>query len=89
MVTFGDWPATVPDPLVEAMMRAEDQDSGVHLLPDRFKKGDSVTVLDGPFADVKGIFQAASGSERVIVLLQLLGRANAVKVPRASVARSD
>jgi transcriptional antiterminator RfaH len=39
-----------------------------------------VTIVEGPFAGVNAIFQAESGKERVMLLLDLLGRSNRVQV---------
>jgi hypothetical protein len=33
-----------------------------------------VTILEGPFAGLKGIFQAAKGDDRVILLLEMVGK---------------
>ena len=40
----------------------------------RFKPGDAVTVVEGPFAGINAIFEAKTGRERVVLLLELLNR---------------
>jgi cytochrome oxidase assembly protein ShyY1 len=52
----------------------------------RFKPGMAVRVTGGPFADLIGKFQALADAERVIVLLDLLGREVRVHVPNRAVA---
>jgi transcriptional antiterminator RfaH len=76
LVRFGDEVPIVPDQLVDALKRSADPQSGLHKGSGRplFKKGDTVTILEGPFAGLKGIFQAAKGDDRVILLLEMLGR---------------
>jgi transcription antitermination factor NusG len=44
--------------------------------------GDKVMIVGGPFAGLNGVFEAANGSGRVLVLLDLLGRS----VPSTDVA---
>jgi transcription antitermination factor NusG len=46
----------------------------------RFKKGDRVLVVDGPFAGVLGTFIRYRGQERVIVNIEALGQYAAVDV---------
>ena len=51
-----------------------------------FKRGDAVQIVDGPFAGLDAIFQAQSGKERVLLLLDLLGRSNKITVSPDQVA---
>ena len=46
----------------------------------RFKKGDRVMVVAGPFAGVSGIFSSYRGDNRVIVNIEALGQFAAVNV---------
>ena len=46
----------------------------------RFKKGDRVMVISGPFAGVIGIFSSYRGDGRVIVNIEALGQFAAVNV---------
>jgi len=43
-------------------------------------------ILTGPFADLIGRFQALAESDRVIVLLDLLGREVRAKIPTREIA---
>jgi transcriptional antiterminator RfaH len=76
-------PTPVPKYFVETLKRTADQETGIHI-PQRplFKKGDSVTIIEGPLAGLQGIFQASKGEERVILLLDILGKANTVTLQR-------
>lgn len=83
MVRFGGQPAVVADDVMEAIIRNEDPDSGLHrnCCPP-FHTGDQVRLAEGPFEGMEGIFVQEDGEERVIVLLELLGKANKIKVDR-------
>ena len=74
LVTFGDMPAVVPDHLITELhrrLRQIEADGG--LLNGRYRQGDRVRIVSGPFADYDAIFDAyLPGSERVRVLLAFL-----------------
>lgn len=53
----------------------------------RFKKGDRVMVVSGPFAGVTGIFSSYRGDGRVIVNIEALGQFAAVNVNAADVEK--
>lgn len=46
----------------------------------RFKRGDRVMVVGGPFAGVEGVFSSYRGDNRVIVNIEALGQFAAVNV---------
>ena len=51
-----------------------------------FQVGDKVRMLDDGFAGVEAIFKAATGDERVVLLIKLLNRAQELTRPLKSVA---
>jgi transcriptional antiterminator RfaH len=77
----GDMPLALPEGLVEEMMQWRDESGTIVFTPRRFAVGDAVKVTTGPFADLEGMFQAASGSDRVVLLFNLLGREVRASVP--------
>ena len=87
VVRNGDVPAAVPTGIVEEIRAGEaahsfdavDPLAGVHA-------GDAVRIISGPFADLIGRFQSAAESERVVLLLDLLGREVRMRLPRHAVA---
>jgi transcriptional antiterminator RfaH len=89
LVRFGGQPAVVPDAVMNALLRREDADSGLHQ-DDRplFSAGEQVKLVDGPLAGLEGVFTQQDGDRRVIVLLELLGKANKISVSRDWVARA-
>ena len=67
-------PLPVPEGVIEGIWGAEsngvfDRDPG-----QRFGTGDSVRIMEGPFADLVGRFVGLADSERVFVLLDLMER---------------
>lgn len=86
LVCNGDVPAPVPDEVIEAV-RLQEADGFVRLdRPVRFKAGDKVRILDGVFSTCTGLFEAATDSERVAILLDLLGRKIRLVLDSESVA---
>ena len=80
-------PAAVPVGVVEELLRRHDAQGYVQLnLPPRFAPGDQVHVLDGVFAACLGLFERLTDSERVSVLLDLLGRKVRVVLDAESIA---
>jgi transcriptional antiterminator RfaH len=89
LVRFGGKPALVPDAVIEALLQREDAATGLHQ-DNRppLSAGEAVKLVDGPLAGMEGIFTQHDGHKRVIVLLELLGKANRVTVSRDWVARA-
>jgi len=88
VVRFGSSYATVPDSVVGELLSRADPDSGLHRLtgPLPFTPGSPVRITMGPFSGLDGIFEREAGSERVIVLLNLLGHDTTVRIPAGFVA---
>lgn len=88
LVCNGEAPACVPDGIVEDIMARHD-DRGLVVMtaePPPFEKGQAVRVTAGALAEQVGWFEGISDDERVILLLQLLGREIRVRVPVEAVA---
>jgi transcriptional antiterminator RfaH len=75
LVSNGELPAAVPGRIVDELKAKEDERGLIPLnLGPRFARGDRVRVLNGTFNSCVGLFDGLNGSERVAVLLELLGR---------------
>ncbi len=86
IVSFGGKPASLPDSVIEEIKSRETEDGVIDLsLLQSLTTGDQVKIADGAFVDRTGIFQCVADKERVIVLLNLLGRQTSVKVNRTNV----
>jgi transcriptional antiterminator RfaH len=85
LVRFGPYPTPVPDDLVAAL-RAREDDEGIQNLPaPEFKSGEPLRIGDGAMAGYEGIFLARSGKDRVLVLLDIMGRQARVEVGQDAV----
>lgn len=82
----GDRPTAVPSGLVEALRERES--GGYHSEPSGWypRPGDQVRVVGGPFADVVGSLFRISDKDRVLVLLDLLGREVVTEIPLSRLA---
>ncbi len=89
LVRFGHVLKPVPDSVIDYLKQTENPETHQHHADDwPHQPGDAVAILEGPFAGFKGIFKAASADERAMVLIDLLGRQNAVGVKMDSITKS-
>ena len=87
LVCNGDCPAPVPDDVVGSL-RSRENASGLVQFDQRpkFTIGDKIRVMEGAFCDCLGIFDGMSDSERVEILLDLLGRKVRVLIGAEAIA---
>ena len=89
LVRFGQEPASVPDALIN-LLRARESDTGLHdWVEAGFRTGQPVRVVEGVMQGYEGIFVAASGRERVVVLLDILGRKERASVASGRLTSAD
>ena len=82
LVCTGNRPAPVPDGIVEDIQSRQNDNGFVVVKPaSHFKKGEAVFIVAGALADHQGLFECATDEERVVLLLDLLGRKVRVEVP--------
>ena len=75
LVRNDDLPAPVPQLIIDALKRREDARGYVQLIRrPRFLPGDKVRVVGGAFCDCYGLYEGMTATERVTILLELLGR---------------
>jgi transcription elongation factor/antiterminator RfaH len=91
LVQFGDYPATVPQTVIDRLrQRLSDIEAAGGLTPDGLQRGDPVRIIDGPMAGYEAIFDVRlSGSERVQVLLEMLGRIVRVKIDANAIEKTS
>jgi transcriptional antiterminator RfaH len=81
----GIGPAAVPEAVIEDL-RARETGGLIDLpRPPKFRAGDRLRVIDGPFAGHVGLYQGMKPRERVEVLLAILGGAQRVTLAADSV----
>ena len=83
VVKFGQRYAMVPSAMLELLRHRADPRSGLHRLrePGLPEPGTAVRIAEGPFNGLDGIFEREAGSDRVVVLIDLLGSQTRVQVP--------
>jgi len=74
MVRFGGLPAVVPDDLITCLKENDDSNGVQELIEQELSPGDRVVIINGPFAGYKGIYQQQTSTERVAVLLEIVGK---------------
>ncbi|CAM3381903.1 transcriptional activator RfaH [Pseudomonas floridensis] len=85
IVTFGGQPIPVQDDLIEQIR----QRLSAPPPSTRFTHGEHVRVMAAGFCDVEAIFVATDGTERAVILLNLLQRQQKVVLPISSLARME
>jgi transcriptional antiterminator RfaH len=75
LVRFGQLPARVPDELLALLHGREDAEGLQTIELQALKTGARVRVASGSLAGYEGIFLAKTARERVVVLLDILGKA--------------
>jgi len=89
LVRMGEDFPTVPDELIAALRRREDPGGAIDLTAYHgLMPGEPVEITAGPFAGYQGLFDAASGEQRVVVLLEILNRQRRVEIPASDVRRA-
>jgi transcriptional antiterminator RfaH len=86
LICRGDRPAAVPEGLVDELAARENAEGLIVLQPRPFEKGEALRIVSGALADCLGLFERMADRERVILLLDLLGRKVRVQAPLDHVA---
>jgi transcriptional antiterminator RfaH len=86
LVSNGGKPSPMPANVVEEI-RAKENESGLIRLNQlqRFDKGDAVQVTAGAMCEQVGLYDCLDDNQRVVILLNLLGREIKVHLPAESV----
>jgi transcriptional antiterminator RfaH len=88
IVSFGGGPVVVPDEVV-VLIKERLAEMEMRGYAARFRSGDRVRIIEGPFQDLEAIFERpVSAGERVRVLIDLLGRLTSCEVEARYVVKS-
>jgi transcriptional antiterminator RfaH len=89
LVRFGAEPVAVPDAVIARIRERIDTEDGlVRLAAPELEPGQAVRVTEGPLLGWEAIFLAKEGFDRVRLLLQILGTAREVVLPRQQLGLS-
>lgn len=87
LVRFGNDPARVPEDFVR-YLQSRESEHGLHEWAEpEFYPGEAVRVAEGPLTGFEGILLAATGSERVLLLLHMLGKEVRAQLTRSQIER--
>ncbi len=85
LVSFGNEPAKINGGLIDLLRQ---QEQGLSEDPQRlFSAGETLLVADGPFAGLEAIYQMASGENRAMVLIELMGKSAQMQIAPASLRK--
>jgi transcription antitermination factor NusG len=77
-------PVPVPDETIESLRIMVSRSSAIQT-GTRFRRGDRVMVVSGPFTGIIGTFDRYRGIERVVVYIEALGQNASVEVDEKDV----
>jgi len=81
LVRFGLEPAEVPPEVIEELQLCGDKQGGVIKLTGAARQAVAAKFAASALVDFGGVFLTADGSERVILLMRVLGDYNKVSLP--------
>lgn len=85
LVCHGERPAPVPAGVVEAIAAKAGSDGLIELQPPPLRKGEPLQIVSGALAECRGFFERMADRDRVVLLLDLLGRKVRVEAPLGAV----
>ena len=80
LVGDAEGPHPLDDEVIVALQSRAGKKGIFDLQPPSFQAGEKVRITAGPLRDLEGVFQMESDSDRVMVLLKLMGRSVRVSV---------
>lgn len=89
IVQFGDGPTPIDAAIVDSIRIREDEPGIVNIASHGLKKGDRVRVCDGAFADYTALLEDISDSQRVFLLLDIMGREVRLNVPMGNLTKAS
>ena len=90
IITHGDQPTPIPDQLIQEIKEREDSQGLVDLVnADTLAPGEKVRVTSGPLIDRIGLFQCRDDSQRVFILMELMGQSVEVRLSKSEIVRAD
>jgi transcriptional antiterminator RfaH len=85
LVTFGSSPAKMHPDLIQLLLL---QQEGLSEAPERlFESGERLMIGSGAFAGLEAVYQMASGDNRAMVLIELMGKLASMQIAPASLRK--
>ena len=74
LVRFGGMPTVVPENMIANLKNNENEFSLQSVEKKELNQGDKVAIIDGPFEGYKAVYHKMKSTERVSVLLDIVGK---------------
>ena len=85
LITFGSSPAKMHPDLIDVLLH---QQEGLSDTPERlFQSGERLLIGSGAFAGLEAVYQMASGDNRAMVLIELMGKLAPMQIAPASLRK--
>ena len=85
LVTFGSSPARMHPDLIDALLQQQEDLSEA---PERlFQTGERLLIASGAFAGLEAVYQMASGDNRAMVLIELMGKLAPMQIAPSSLRK--
>lgn len=84
LVKFGQQAAILPDDLIN-LLRQRENSEGLHIIEKNFQRGERVQIADGAMQGYQALFVAHSSRDRVMLLLDILGKPTRLCLPQQSI----
>jgi transcriptional antiterminator RfaH len=84
LVRFADMPTIVPETIINTLKNQCQEGNILDVTLDEpfvFRPGDNVEITEGSFKGLQAIIAEQKGEDRVILLLNLLGKEQALEIP--------
>ena len=90
LVSAGGRPLVAPAWVIEQLRQREDKNGLFSGAGEKlFNKGDAIQITSGPLAEQSGIFDGLNDSQRVAVLLDIMGRKVKTLVPLEAIRQAS
>lgn len=86
LVRFGSgYPTPIKPVIVKIIMSGAERFLSAANLPEA---GDAVLITEGPFKNIQAIFQEPDGEKRSLLLVELLGKQSAIRLPNSDFSKA-
>jgi transcriptional antiterminator RfaH len=86
LVRFGDRAVAAPERMIVELKARTDADGCVNLAAERdYRRNECVHIIDGPFAGLDALFLERRGTDRVIILLNIMQQAQRLVLPECAI----
>jgi len=89
LVRWGEQVPTVPTSVIARLWEGLDAEGCVDLTAaSDYQRNERVRITEGAFAGYEALYQARTGEERVVVLLNIMQQAQKITLPATSIAKA-